>query len=115
LIGNTGVLFDVWDRGAVNILVIAEALWELFLGIYAAVWSSGAKLRSCRPAHAESRIGAARRFWFYGAAPESNRPSRGLHDRTDFEEESPVARSRMVPRIPQLLLTRGSVGGTIDS
>lgn len=39
LIGNTGVLFDVWDAtGAVNILVIPEFLWELSLGIYAAVW-----------------------------------------------------------------------------
>ena len=39
LIGNVGVLFDWWDQtGAVNILVIPEFLWELFLGIYAAVW-----------------------------------------------------------------------------
>ena len=39
LIGNLGVLFDWWDQtGAVSILVIPEFLWELFLGIYAAVW-----------------------------------------------------------------------------
>ena len=40
LIGNVGVLFDWWDQtGAVpTILVIPEFLWELFLGIYAAVW-----------------------------------------------------------------------------
>lgn len=39
LIGNIGVLFDLWDQtGAVNILVIPEFLWELSLGIYAAVW-----------------------------------------------------------------------------
>jgi hypothetical protein len=39
LIGNVGVLFDWWDAtGAVNVLVIPEFLWELFLGIYAALW-----------------------------------------------------------------------------
>jgi hypothetical protein len=39
LIGNFGVLFDWWDpTGAVNVLVIPEFLWELSLGIYAAVW-----------------------------------------------------------------------------
>ena len=39
LIGNIGVLFDWWDQtGAVSILVVPEFLWELFLGIYAAVW-----------------------------------------------------------------------------
>jgi hypothetical protein len=39
LIGNVGVLFDWWDQtGAVNILVVPEFLWELSLGIYAAVW-----------------------------------------------------------------------------
>src|SRR5262245_62095984 len=39
LIGNVGVLFDVWDpAGLVNILVVPEFLWELSLGIYAAVW-----------------------------------------------------------------------------
>jgi hypothetical protein len=33
------VLFDLWDTaGAVNVLVIPEFLWELSLGIYAAVW-----------------------------------------------------------------------------
>jgi len=26
-------------------------------------------------------------FWLDGAAPESNRPSRGLHDRTGFEDQ----------------------------
>ncbi len=39
LIGNVGVLFDLWDQtGAVSILVIPEFLWELSLGIYATVW-----------------------------------------------------------------------------
>ena len=39
LIGNFGVLFDWWDpAGAVNVLVIPEFLWELSLGIYAALW-----------------------------------------------------------------------------
>ena len=39
LIGNIGVLFDWWDAtGAINVLVVPEFLWELFLGIYAAVW-----------------------------------------------------------------------------
>jgi hypothetical protein len=39
LIGNLGVLFDVWEQaGAVSILVIPEFLWELFLGIHAAFW-----------------------------------------------------------------------------
>jgi hypothetical protein len=39
LIGNLGVLFDWYDQtGPVSLLVIPEFLWELFLGIYAAVW-----------------------------------------------------------------------------
>jgi hypothetical protein len=39
LIGNIGVLFDVWDAtGAVSVLVIPELIWELSLGIDAAVW-----------------------------------------------------------------------------
>jgi hypothetical protein len=39
LLGNVGVLFDVWDQtGAVSVLVVPEFVWELFLGIYAAVW-----------------------------------------------------------------------------
>jgi hypothetical protein len=39
LIGNVGVLFDLWDQtGAVSILVVPEFVWELWLGIYAAVW-----------------------------------------------------------------------------
>ncbi|HET6656855.1 MAG TPA: DUF4386 domain-containing protein [Gaiellaceae bacterium] len=39
LIGNVGVLFDLWDQtGLVSILVVPEFVWELFLGIYAAVW-----------------------------------------------------------------------------
>jgi hypothetical protein len=33
------VLFDWYDQtGPVSLLVIPEFLWELFLGIYAAVW-----------------------------------------------------------------------------
>ena len=39
LIGNIGVLFDLWDQtGAVSILVIPELIWEAFLGIYCAIW-----------------------------------------------------------------------------
>jgi hypothetical protein len=39
LIGNTGVLFDLWDQtSAVSILVAPEAIWEAFLGIYCAIW-----------------------------------------------------------------------------
>jgi peptidoglycan/LPS O-acetylase OafA/YrhL len=39
LIGNLGVLFDVWEPdSAVTLLVIPEFFWELSLGIYAAVW-----------------------------------------------------------------------------
>jgi hypothetical protein len=40
LIGSTGTLFDLWDAGTTvpAILVIPEFLWELLLGIYAAVW-----------------------------------------------------------------------------
>src|SRR5215212_2694038 len=38
LIGNVGVLFDWWEPNQVAFLVVPEFLWELFLGIYAAVW-----------------------------------------------------------------------------
>jgi hypothetical protein len=39
LIGSVGGLFDLWETtGAVGLLVAPEFLWELFLGIYAAVW-----------------------------------------------------------------------------
>lgn len=39
LIGNLGVLFDVWEStSAASILVAPEFLWELLLGIYAAIW-----------------------------------------------------------------------------
>ena len=39
LIGNVGVLFDVWDQtGPVSILVVPEFIWEAFLGIYCAIW-----------------------------------------------------------------------------
>jgi hypothetical protein len=39
LIGNMGVLFDWWEpASAVTVLVVPEFLWELLLGIYAAVW-----------------------------------------------------------------------------
>ena len=41
--------------------------------------------------NAETQAGE-RRFRLNGAAPESNRPSRGLHDRTGFEDR--VTRSR---------------------
>ena len=39
LIGNLGVLFDLWDQsGAVTLLVVPEFVWEAFLGIYCAIW-----------------------------------------------------------------------------
>ena len=39
LVGNIGVLFDLWEvTGAVALLVVPEFAWELLLGIYAAVW-----------------------------------------------------------------------------
>src|ERR687894_2333423 len=35
LIGNVGVLFDLWDAGsAARVLVAPEAIWELFVGFY---------------------------------------------------------------------------------
>ena len=38
LVGNIGVLFDLWEvTGAVALLVVPEFAWELLLGIYAAV------------------------------------------------------------------------------
>ena len=58
LIGSIGVLFDVWDAtGAVNILVIPEFLWELFLGIYAAVWG----FRKASPILSDDREAIAER------------------------------------------------------
>jgi hypothetical protein len=33
-----GVLFYWWEQPSVAFLVVPEFLWELFLGIYAAVW-----------------------------------------------------------------------------
>ncbi len=39
LVGNVGVLFDLWEpTSAVGLLVIPEFAWELLLGVYAAVW-----------------------------------------------------------------------------
>ena len=39
LVGNLGVLFGFWEQtGAVGLLVVPEFLWELLLGIYAAIW-----------------------------------------------------------------------------
>ena len=40
LFGSFGVLFDWWDAGSTvpSLLVIPEIIWELFLGIYCAVW-----------------------------------------------------------------------------
>jgi hypothetical protein len=37
--GNLGVLFDLWElEGLVALYVAPEFVWELFLGIYAAIW-----------------------------------------------------------------------------
>jgi hypothetical protein len=39
LVGNLGVLFDLWESTSlVALLVIPEFAWELLLGIYAAIW-----------------------------------------------------------------------------
>jgi hypothetical protein len=39
LIGNLGVLFDLWNQtGLVSVLVVPEFIWEAFLGIYCAIW-----------------------------------------------------------------------------
>ncbi len=39
LIGNLGVLFGAWEQtGAIGLFVAPEFLWELLLGIYAAIW-----------------------------------------------------------------------------
>jgi hypothetical protein len=40
LISSIGTLFDWWDAGTTipAILVIPEFLWELFLGVYCAIW-----------------------------------------------------------------------------
>jgi uncharacterized protein DUF4386 len=52
LIGNLGVLFDVWEPdSAVTILVIPEFFWELSLGIYAAVWGFRRDAPILRRAH----------------------------------------------------------------
>ncbi|HKO74620.1 MAG TPA: DUF4386 domain-containing protein [Gaiellaceae bacterium] len=56
LFGNVGVLMDWWDQtGAVSILVVPEFLWELLLGIYAAVWGFRASSPILRDDHAPSR------------------------------------------------------------
>ena len=39
LVGNLGVLFDLWEvSGAVALFVAPEFAWELLLGIYASIW-----------------------------------------------------------------------------
>jgi hypothetical protein len=40
VLGSLGTLFDWWDAGTTmpSILVIPEIIWELFLGIYCAIW-----------------------------------------------------------------------------
>ncbi|MDQ3857763.1 MAG: DUF4386 domain-containing protein [Actinomycetota bacterium] len=35
---NLGVLFDWWERSTIMILVLPEAIWELFLGVYCTIW-----------------------------------------------------------------------------
>ena len=35
---NLGVMFDWWEVRTVQILVLPEAIWELFLGFYCAIW-----------------------------------------------------------------------------
>jgi hypothetical protein len=39
LVGNLGVLFGLWEvSGLVALFVAPEFVWELFLGLYAAIW-----------------------------------------------------------------------------
>ena len=46
LLGNIGVLFDLWDQdSAVSLLVVPEFMWEAFLGVYCAIWG----FRPCSP------------------------------------------------------------------
>ena len=48
MVENFGVLFDLWEQtGPAGILVLPEFLWELSLGIYAAVWG----FRRVAPSH----------------------------------------------------------------
>jgi hypothetical protein len=53
LVGNLGVLFGLWEvTGLVGLFVLPEFMWELLLGIYAAVWGfkrSAAILAGPRP------------------------------------------------------------------
>ena len=35
---NLGIMFDWWDRSTVMILVLPEAIWELFVGFYCAIY-----------------------------------------------------------------------------
>ena len=52
LIGNIGVLFDWWEpTSAAGLLVAPEFLWELSLGIYAAVWGFRQDAPILRRAH----------------------------------------------------------------
>jgi hypothetical protein len=47
---------DWWDQtGAVSVLVVPEFVWELWLGIYAAVWGFRAASPILRDDHAPSR------------------------------------------------------------
>jgi hypothetical protein len=56
LIGQIGVLFDVWDpTGPAGLLVGPEFVWELFLGIYCAVWG----FRASSPILRDDRRGVA--------------------------------------------------------
>ena len=53
LIGNIGVLFDLWEQtSAAGLLVAPEFFWELSLGIYAAVWGFRRDASILRRAHA---------------------------------------------------------------
>ena len=57
LIGNLGVLFDVWEPdSAVTILVIPEFFWELSLGIYAAVWGFRREAPILQRAHGSAAL-----------------------------------------------------------
>ena len=37
-VSNLGVMFDWWEMSTVMILVLPEAIWELFLGFYCTIW-----------------------------------------------------------------------------
>jgi hypothetical protein len=61
---------------------------------FRAVWREDGRERAVK---SQTRVASG--FRLNGAAPESNRPSRGLHDRTGFEDQSRVAQPGRSPGV----------------